>query len=208
MNLQEWQQGTDPNSRDTDGDGISDKREIERGSDPNNPDTDGDGIPDGWEVSRGLNPNVSDSHTHLAGSSQTALEEYQASVWDSDGDLLPDKWERTYGFDPFCADMDKDGTADTNEDPDDDGKLNVWEYRDGGDPLVWDGVPTGRVINLVRTPTADGGFDLTWDVSFPSGQPFKFQRKRKDGTWRELITVPADARSVHVGPELLEADDE
>ena len=34
-------------SRDTDADGIPDRRERNIGSDPNNPDTDGDGIPDG-----------------------------------------------------------------------------------------------------------------------------------------------------------------
>lgn len=35
---------------DTDGDGLSDKREIEMGTDPKNPDTDGDGLMDGEEA--------------------------------------------------------------------------------------------------------------------------------------------------------------
>jgi hypothetical protein len=34
-------------NKDTDGDGVPDRRERNVGSDPNNPDTDGDGIPDG-----------------------------------------------------------------------------------------------------------------------------------------------------------------
>jgi hypothetical protein len=34
-------------ARDTDGDGVPDRREQKLGTDPNNPDTDGDGIPDG-----------------------------------------------------------------------------------------------------------------------------------------------------------------
>jgi hypothetical protein len=34
-------------NRDTDADGVPDRRERTTGSDPNNPDTDGDGIPDG-----------------------------------------------------------------------------------------------------------------------------------------------------------------
>jgi Bacterial TSP3 repeat len=34
-------------NRDTDGDGIPDRRERQAGTNPNNPDTDGDGIPDG-----------------------------------------------------------------------------------------------------------------------------------------------------------------
>jgi hypothetical protein len=38
---------------DSDGDGLSDRRESTLGQDPFNPDTDGDGIPDGDEVSGG-----------------------------------------------------------------------------------------------------------------------------------------------------------
>lgn len=70
---------TDPNNRDTDGDGLSDgygedksldglidgdtngnriydAGEVWTETDPLNPDTDGDGLPDGWEVNNGLDP--------------------------------------------------------------------------------------------------------------------------------------------------------
>jgi hypothetical protein len=42
--------GTDPNSDDTDGDGVGDGDEITYGYDPTNPDIDGDGLSDGDEI--------------------------------------------------------------------------------------------------------------------------------------------------------------
>lgn len=41
---------------DTDGDGLTDNKEIEEGTDPENNDTDGDGYSDGFEVNVGTNP--------------------------------------------------------------------------------------------------------------------------------------------------------
>ncbi|MBI2343378.1 MAG: hypothetical protein HYV02_03435 [Deltaproteobacteria bacterium] len=41
---------------DTDGDGLTDKKEYALGLDPNNPDSDGDGIPDGTEVDGQTDP--------------------------------------------------------------------------------------------------------------------------------------------------------
>ena len=40
-------------SADSDGDGLSDRKEATMGLDPNNPDTDGDGIPDGLDDANG-----------------------------------------------------------------------------------------------------------------------------------------------------------
>jgi len=57
-NLQESNLGTDPNTADTDGDGLSDGAEVNtHGTDPLKYDTDGDGISDGDEITLGLNPN-------------------------------------------------------------------------------------------------------------------------------------------------------
>jgi hypothetical protein len=89
-NLEEYQNGTDPNNPDTDGDGISDGDEVHKyhtnplnpdsdgdglsdgdeirlGTNPLNPDTDGDGIPDGIEIKLGLNPLVPDPTTTVQG---------------------------------------------------------------------------------------------------------------------------------------------
>jgi hypothetical protein len=45
--------GVRPGASDTDGDGLSNRRERAMGLNPNNPDTDGDGIPDGEDHSGG-----------------------------------------------------------------------------------------------------------------------------------------------------------
>jgi hypothetical protein len=56
-NLEEYQQGTDPNNPDTDGDGLSDGDEVHvYHTNPLLWDTDGDGISDGVEVRTGSDP--------------------------------------------------------------------------------------------------------------------------------------------------------
>lgn len=56
--IRERELGTNPQSADTDSDGLSDLDEVEKyGTDPTNPDTDGDGYLDGEEVEGGYNPN-------------------------------------------------------------------------------------------------------------------------------------------------------
>ena len=58
-NAQEVEFGTDPNSSDTDGDGLDDYYEIFGAIwllNPVNPDTDGDKFSDGYEVQMGTNP--------------------------------------------------------------------------------------------------------------------------------------------------------
>jgi hypothetical protein len=56
-NLEEYQHGTDPLNPDTDGDGLSDGREVhELGTNPLRADTDGDGLRDGLEVQTGSDP--------------------------------------------------------------------------------------------------------------------------------------------------------
>lgn len=57
-NARELEVGTSVTKADTDGDGLGDREEVEvYGTDPRRPDTDGDGYLDGQEVSGGYNPN-------------------------------------------------------------------------------------------------------------------------------------------------------
>lgn len=57
-NTQEYQNATNPLLLDSDGDGLSDGREVlELFLDPLSVDTDGDSLPDAWEVNNGLNAN-------------------------------------------------------------------------------------------------------------------------------------------------------
>ena len=46
----------DPSTKDTDGDGLTDKEEVEKGTDPTKADTDGDGVTDKEEVEKGTDP--------------------------------------------------------------------------------------------------------------------------------------------------------
>lgn len=58
LDEEEKELGTDPNSYDTDSDGLNDYDEVKKWkTDPNNSDSDGDGYSDGQEVENGYNPN-------------------------------------------------------------------------------------------------------------------------------------------------------
>ena len=85
----------DPNTIDTDGDGLTDVDEQKYGTDPNNPDTDGDGLSDGDEV-------------HIYRTNPLKA--------DTDGDGLTDGQEvNQYRTDPLQVDTDGDGLSDYDE---------------------------------------------------------------------------------------------
>ena len=61
-NLEEFNNGTEPNNLDTDGDGLTDGEEVNTyGTNPTSSDTDGDGSTDGDEIANGTDPNSSPS---------------------------------------------------------------------------------------------------------------------------------------------------
>ena len=75
---------------DTDGDGISDSDEINiYGTDPNSADTDQDGMDDGWEISQGLDPFLDDADDDLDSDGIPNIEEYIA--WKNQGNHRPMK---------------------------------------------------------------------------------------------------------------------
>jgi len=87
-----------------------------------------------------------------------SLEEIQASpqtnplLPDSDGDGLLDGWEVAYHLNPTSADSNNDGILDAQEDPDQDGSVNLTEQRYSGNPNdASDGghIKQGR-IRLIR----------------------------------------------------------
>ena len=96
----EEEHGLNPNNssdaqEDSDGDGLTNLQEYEDGTDPQNNDTDSDGIPDGWEEENGLNPNnSSDAQEDIDNDGLTNLQEYKdgtnPSNPDTDGDGIPD----------------------------------------------------------------------------------------------------------------------
>ena len=78
-----------PNA-DTDGDGLTNARELTLGTDPLNPDTDGDGMPDGWEVDNGLNPlSAADAALDADNDGLTNKQEYDAGTDPRNPDRTP-----------------------------------------------------------------------------------------------------------------------
>ena len=88
--LAEAAAGTDPNDRDTDGDGLSDSQEVTLGTDPLNPDTDGDGILDGTEAGVATIPNA-DTDVSVFVPDADPSTTTDPRVADSDGGGVDDK---------------------------------------------------------------------------------------------------------------------
>ncbi|MCE2618896.1 YSIRK-type signal peptide-containing protein, partial [Streptococcus pseudopneumoniae] len=119
---QEVDKGTDPLKQDTDGDGLTDKQEIDKGTDPLKQDTDGDGLTDKQEVDKGTDPlkpatdgdGFPDVVEKDAGSDPNDPKS-NPDTKDTDGDGFPDKVEKAEGTDPTKADTDGDGLTDKEE---------------------------------------------------------------------------------------------
>jgi uncharacterized membrane protein len=105
--------------RDSDGDGLTDKRELEIGTDPNNPDTDSDGLSDGEEVlRRNTDPLNPDTDGDLLSDGAEVLEHNTDPLNpDTDDDRLSDGEEIRLGTDPRNPDTDSDGLQDGEESP-------------------------------------------------------------------------------------------
>lgn len=150
-NGQERELGTNPNSPDTDGDGLSDKDEVLiYKTNPAKADTDGDGLSDGDEVWRfRTDPNKPDTDNDgLSDGAEISTYNTDPLKPDTDGDGLTDGEEvLTYHTDPLKADTDGDGVTDANEilayhtdplkaDTDGGGVDDGTEIRRGTNPLV------------------------------------------------------------------------
>jgi len=115
-------------SKDSDGDGLSDKTERDLGTDPYNADSDGDALIDGDEVDiYGTDPLRPDTdQDHLKDSEEVAKKTDPLKP-DTDDDGLFDGDEFTRGTDPFNKDTDADGLWDGDE-----------VHKFGSDPLKKD----------------------------------------------------------------------
>ena len=128
---------TNPLVADTDGDGIPDGVEVSVGTDPRSTDTDADGMPDGWEAYYGLNPLVDDSSL------------------DADNDGLANRAEYESGTNPAEQDTDGDGIGDREE-------LGWWEY--------FSTLPAFSYSNVTNLISSSSGYD---DDMFLVNLPFE-----------------------------------
>jgi len=134
--------GTDPNKKDTDGDGLNDNVEVNavNKTDPTKKDTDNDGLTDG-EEDKNKNGKVDPGET-------------DPTKADTDGDGLKDGVEvkGTNKTDPLKKDTDNDGLSDGIEDKNKNGQVDTGET----DPNKWDtdngGESDGSEVKNGRNP--------------------------------------------------------
>ncbi len=108
--------GSNPESTDTDGDGIDDGREVnDLGTDPNAIDSDEDGLSDPDELAFGSDPASADGDEDGLSDQQEQEQGTNPRNPDTDMDTLLDGEELTYGSDPTLADTDGDGVSDGEE---------------------------------------------------------------------------------------------
>jgi len=105
-------------------DGLTNLEEYLNGTDPNSNDTDNDGLPDGYEVVWGFNPlNSGDANADPDGDGLTNLQEFSGGTnpydADTDGDGLSDSLDMFPNDPNETIDFDGDGVGD-NADQDDD----------------------------------------------------------------------------------------
>gem|GEM_PF-6524094 len=126
-NSVEQTQGTNPEDKDTDGDGLLDGEEVNtHNTDPNNPDTDGGGVNDGDEVNNGTNP------VDQPGDDTPVNPPVNS---DNDNDGLTDEYENTVSAtDPNNPDSDGDGLLDGEEVLGEDGIPNSGDETNPLDP--------------------------------------------------------------------------
>jgi len=110
---------TDPTKADSDGDGLTDKEEIfTYKTNPLSKDADGDGLPDGDEIMKyGTNPLKADTDGDgLSDGEEVLTYHSNPTKVDTDGDGLTDSEEvNKYRTDPTKADTDGDGLTDKDE---------------------------------------------------------------------------------------------
>ena len=168
---------------DPDNDGLTTGEEYAYGTDPLAWDSDGDGMSDKWEIDHHLNPLSSDdANLDPDGDGLSNAEEYKLGTdpnkWDSDGDGMPDGWETARKLDAISASGDCGGDAD----PDGDGFSNVAEYTADTDPA--NGLSYLRIDATRRTA---GGTVIQFPSSPDRWYDLMVSTNLVQGTWNRLL---------------------
>jgi glycosidase len=146
-------------------DGVIDPGETWTETDPNNRDTDGDGASDGYGEDKNFDGAIAgDSNANRIYDIGEEWSETDPLNPDTDGDGLPDGWEINNGLDPLVGDSDSLRTATVDDgdpnlgatgDPDGDSFTNAQELANGTRPLENDNVPPPPANSIVIGPGAN-----------------------------------------------------
>jgi hypothetical protein len=148
--------GLDPNSNDTDSDGLSDYEEFYGPTDPLNEDSDSDGLIDGEEVNTyNTDPLNKDTDSDgLTDYEEVMIYGTNPSSSDSDSDGLSDLEElNIYSTDPLNPDCDSDDLLDGDE-------INVYLTNPFNNDTDSDNLSDGQEINIYFTNPISNDTDL------------------------------------------------
>ncbi|WP_410767376.1 MarR family transcriptional regulator [Haloferax sp. DFSO60] len=155
-NQREQEFGTAILRADTDGDGLSDGKEVNQyDTNPTETDSDGDTLSDGVEVNEiGSNPKAADTDDDgLSDGKEVTTYGTNATKTDSDGDGLIDGAEvQEYETDPQSADTDGDGLEDGQE-------VNIHETNPTGPDTDGDGLADGAEVSKYETNPTESDTD-------------------------------------------------
>lgn len=188
-NLDEYLNGTSAILSDTDGDGMSDRWEIDQGfaaADASNAtaDADDDGLNNLGEFQAGTDPQDYDSDNDGISDGDEVLGNTNPNNADTDNDGLPDSYEIQNGLLPLDAD-------DAFADKDGDRVPNLWEFARGT-----------LVGNASSTPTYDAIVDPTLTADNAAAHQFRtpqgaYNHVSTSPTYRSVILCK---RGVHTMP--------
>jgi len=168
---------TEPTDNDSDDDGLEDGAEITLSSDPNNNDSDHDGMTDGWEIENSFNPLEDDAGGDADSDGLTNLEEYgfgtdpHGSDTDDDGLTDFEEVQPTLSTDPLLKDTDGDFLSDGAE---------VLEHLT--EPLIWDtdedgmgdGFEVGQGLDPLVASTSLDSLDFDDDGQLNANEELRY----------------------------------
>ncbi|QLG29049.1 MarR family transcriptional regulator [Halorarum halophilum] len=188
---------------DADGDGASNRREVDGGTDFTDPDTDDDGLADGLELDTyNTDPTGADTDGDgLSDGAEVTTHETDPTRADTDGDGLDDRTEVTeYGTNPNRADTDGDGLSDALE-------VNTHETDPARADTDGDGLNDAAEVrehetNPTDTDTDEDGLSDALEVHTYGTDPAKTDSD-EDG-----ISDGAEVNELATDPSLADTDDD